>query len=57
MFWYILGYDYEVFVFSDKEKAERALADLHEEADDDTYFKLFEGVYGTEFSGWIGNHK
>ena len=52
-FWYILGYGYEVTVFKNKLVAEQALKDRKAEGDG-SYWQLFEGKYGEEFSGWIG---
>jgi len=53
-FWYIVGYGYEVVIFRTKEEAEKA-------ADDSSggsgYWYVFEGRYGEEFSGWVGDHR
>lgn len=54
-FWIVLGHDYEVIIFETLIEAEQAKEALEQESDAG-YYQIFEGRYGDEFSGWIGNH-
>jgi hypothetical protein len=50
-FWYLIGSSYEISIFKTKEEAIEA-----HKKEFAWYTEVREGLYGEEFSGWVGSN-